>query len=73
MDDLGDLLGEPLPKFPRNRVGRLRLMNALKRRLGPSFRNIKGIDGLLKGFDSDMEHEIAKKRLSHIQIGRKDG
>jgi len=72
MDDLKDLLGEPLPSFPRNRVGRLRLLNALKRRLGPAFRNIKGIDSLLKEFDGDMSTAVLKQRLNNVRVN-KDG
>jgi hypothetical protein len=62
--DLPKLLGEKMPELPRNRVGRFRLMNALKMRFGQGFKNIPGIKDVIEDFDKDVEVEnIVKMNL----------
>lgn len=56
-DDLPKLLGEKMPDLPRNRIGRYRLMNALKVRFGPGFKNIPGLKDIIEDFDEDVETE----------------
>lgn len=69
-DDLPQLLGEKMPELPKNRIGRFRLMNSLKLRFGPGFKNIPGIKDVISDFDKDIEIENAVKRNLEA---RKDG
>ena len=55
--DLPKLLGEKMPDMPKNRIGRYRLMNALRMRFGPGFKNIPGIKDVISDFDKDIETE----------------
>lgn len=61
LKDLPDLLGEKMPEMPHNRVGRYRLMNALKLRFGPGFRNIPGVKNIIGEFDQHVQtHNVIK-------------
>lgn len=66
-DELPDLLGEGMPKLEFHALGRVRLQAALRQRFGDNWRNLPGIQKLMKRFDDEAEtarqhHEI-KKRL----------
>ena len=63
---LPEILGEKMPELPRDGVGRLRLMKALRNRFGEGFKNIPGVKGMLKEFDS----EVNLKRI--IALNRRD-
>jgi len=71
-DDLKDLIGEGLPEIDFDRVGRVRLINALKQRFGVGFRNLPGVKDIIKDFDdrSDFEQELA--RMKGIKV-KKNG
>jgi hypothetical protein len=61
LKDLPSILGEKMPDLPRNRVGKFRLMNALKIRFGSGYKNIPGISNILSEFDKNANVEnIAK-------------
>lgn len=70
-DDLPDLLGEGLPTIKFDRVGRFRLMNALKGRFGINYRNIPGIMDIVKDFDERVEFEDRVQKISQIKYERK--
>lgn len=59
--DLPKLLGEKMPEIKFDRVGRLRLMNALEMRFGKGFRNIPGLKSLLDDFDKEIKTESLVK------------
>jgi hypothetical protein len=62
--DLPKLLGEKMPELPRNRIGRYRLLNALKLRFGPGFKNIPGLKDIISDFDSEVDVEnIVKQNM----------
>jgi hypothetical protein len=67
LDDLGDLLGERMPKLEFTPVGRLRLVTALRNRFGDSYRNLKGIDGILKEFDREAEFNVTLAKMKLIK------
>lgn len=69
LDDLGDLLGERLPKLEYTPVGRMRLANALRNRFGDNYRQLPGIDDVMKEFDDLAKFEITKQKIK--QLGRK--
>lgn len=69
LDHLGDLLGERMPKLEFTPVGRLRLVTALRNRFGESYRNLPGIDNIMKEFD---DHASFNVKLAEMKmIGRK--
>ena len=57
IEDLPELLGEKMPELPLNRVGKYRLLNALKLRFGNGYRNIPMIKDILNEFDSKVNDE----------------
>lgn len=57
LDDLPKLLGEKMPEISFDRVGKIRLLNALTVRFGQGFQNIPGIKQLLSEFDREMKTE----------------
>lgn len=61
MKDLHKILGEKMPAMPFNRVGRYRLMNALKLRFGPGYKNIPGVNNILAEFDEHVATENVVK------------
>lgn len=67
LHDLPNLLGEGMPKLEFHALGRVRLMQALKRRFGAGYRNIPGISGVMDKFDREakieLEHHMIKKHL----------
>ena len=64
LDDLGDILGEKLPKLEFSPVGRLRLTTALRNRFGDNYRNIQGMDDILREFD---DHAAFNVKLAEIR------
>lgn len=58
---LPDILGEKMPELPFNRLGRMRLMRALRNRFGEGFRNIKGVKSLLAEFDTESKVRNVEK------------
>lgn len=56
MKDLPKLLGEKMPHITFDRIGRMRLVNALAQRFGPSYRNLPHINNILKEFDNEVKY-----------------
>lgn len=57
MDDLPKLLGDKMPEIKFDRVGKLRLINALHQRFGASYANIPGVKDILSHFDKEAHVE----------------
>ncbi len=67
LKDLPEILGEKMPELPKNRLGKMRLLNALQIRFGQGYQNIPMVSGILKEFDKEIELENvlrANKRKS---------
>lgn len=56
LKDLPALLGEKMPEVSYDRIGRMRLTNALTQRFGPQYRNLPHISNILKEFDSEVAY-----------------
>jgi len=53
--------------LPKNRLGKMRLLNALQIRFGQGYKNIPMVSGIIKEFDKEVELENvlrANKRKS---------
>lgn len=72
LEDLPKLLGEKMPHIPYDRVGRVRLVNALHQRFGPGFKSVPGIADILKEFDKEMHIASVVKMNNHANQLRKD-
>jgi len=71
LDDLGELLGEKMPKLEFHPVGRLRLTSALRNRFGDGYRNLPGIDDILKEFDQEADFNIKLQKMKMIKASTK--
>jgi len=71
LDDLSDILGERLPKLEFSPVGRLRLTSALRNRFGESYRNMPGIDDILKEFDSEAKFAVTLQEMKQIKASKR--
>lgn len=69
LDDLQELLGDRMPNIEFSPVGRLRLITALRNRFGDNYRQLKGIDGILREFDE--ESRFAVKKMEMRMIGKR--
>ncbi len=67
LDDLGDILGERMPKLEFHPVGRMRLTQALRQRFGDSYRNIPGVDDILKEFDKEAQFNVKLQEMKMIK------
>lgn len=67
LDHLGDLLGERMPKLEFNPVGRLRLTTALRNRFGDGYKNLPGIEGILKEFDKEAAFSVKLQEMRMIK------
>jgi hypothetical protein len=67
LDDLGELLGERMPKLEFSPVGRLRLTTALRNRFGDSYRNLPGIEDVLKEFDDHARFNVKLMEMKQIK------
>ena len=56
-EDLPKLLGEKMPELTYDRVGKLRLVNALHQRFGPGYGSIPGIKQIMQHFEHEMHTE----------------
>ena len=65
LSDLPELLGDRTPEMEFSPRGRLRLVTALRNRFGESYRNLRGIGGLIKEFDKEAAFavKLAQMRL----------
>lgn len=71
LSDLGDLLGEAMPKLQFNPVGRLRLTTALRKRFGDDYRNLPGIDDIMKEFDDEARFAVKLQEMKMIKGGKR--
>lgn len=71
LSDLGELLGERLPKFDYTRVGRLRLTNALRARFGDNYMNLPGMDDILREFDDEARFKLKLQEMKQIRARKK--
>lgn len=67
LDDLGDLLGERLPKLEFTPVGRLRLTTALRNRFGESYKNLPGISDIMSEFDKEIAFNVKVHQMKMIR------
>jgi hypothetical protein len=67
LDDLGDILGERAPKLQFSPVGRMRLTSALRVRFGDQYRNLPGIEDILKEFDREAAFNIKLQEMKQIR------
>lgn len=72
LSDLEELLGERMPQLDYSPVGRLRLISALRNRFGDNYRQLKGIDKIIKEFDEEVSFNIKKQKMKLIK-GKKNG
>lgn len=68
LGDLKELLGEKMPDMPYNRVGKVRLLRALRNRFGEGFRNMKQLQGLLKQFDHEVKTDLELRKIRKIKL-----
>lgn len=68
LDDLGEILGERMPKLQFSPVGRMRLTSALRVRFGDQYRNLPGIDDILKEFDKEAAFNVKLQELKQIKV-----
>lgn len=67
LKQLPEILGDAMPKLPRDRVGKLRLTTALRNRFGHDYRNLPGVEDLLKEFDEEIHFESRLAQLKAIK------
>ena len=67
LDDLNEILGERMPKLEFTPVGRMRLTTALRKRFGDDFRNLPGIEGILKEFDKESAFNVKLQEMKMIK------
>lgn len=68
LNDLEELLGERMPKLEYTPVGRLRLTTALRNRFGDSYRNLPGIDDIMKEFDTESAFNVKLAEMRQIRV-----
>ena len=74
LSDLPELLGEGMPDLKHTRVGRVRLVRALKQRFGDGFRSVPGVSGILKEFDKEKDFNLTVAKMKGIRVkGRNRG
>lgn len=67
LNNLDSILGEKMPDLPRNRIGRYRLMRALRNRFGNDYRNIPGVRDIVAEFDDEIRFDGVLGRMKKIK------
>ena len=67
LEHLPAILGDALPDLPRNKLGRHRLVRALKQRYGPNFRSLQGFGNIIKEFDGEIDLNDKISRMKAIK------
>lgn len=67
LDDLGELLGERMPKLEFTPVGRLRLTTALRNRFGDNYRNLPGIDDVMSEFEKEAKFRVKLAEMKMVK------
>ena len=70
LERLPEILGDKMPRIPLNRVGKVRLIQALKNRYGAGYRNLPGVSDTLREFEDATEHDEMIERVKRIRVGR---
>jgi hypothetical protein len=71
LSDLPELLGDALPVIDKTPVGRLRLISALRNRFGDQYRNIPGVEDIMKEFDEDARFRVKLEEMKMIKVKSK--
>lgn len=71
LDDLGEILGERMPKLDFTPVGRLRLTSALRQRFGDNYKMLPGIDDIMGEFDREAKFNVKLQEMKMIRSGAK--
>lgn len=71
IDDLGDILGERMPKLQFNPVGRMRLTAALRARFGDNWSHLPGLEDIIKEFDDEAKFAVKLQEMKMIKAGGK--
>ena len=72
LKNIKDILGEKTPELPRSAVGRFRLIKSLQQRFGNGWRNIPGVNNIVKEFDDDMAFEGTISKMKAIKPKKGD-
>ena len=67
LKNLHEVLGEKMPRLPKNRVGRMRLVQALKNRFGSGFRNLPGVQEVMSDFDDNIKDQTTLNKMRLIK------
>lgn len=67
LEDLGDILGERMPKLQFNPVGRMRLTSALRQRFGDNWSHLPGIEDIVKEFDKEAAFNVRIQEIKQIK------
>lgn len=67
LSDLSELLGEKMPKIDYTPVGRFRLQTALRNRFGEGYKNLPGIEDILKEFDGEASFNVKLTEMKMIK------
>lgn len=67
LDDLKEVLGERMPKMEYSPIGRMRLVNALKKRFGDDYEHIPGISNVLSEFDKEIKFAVTMNKMKLIK------
>lgn len=62
LGNIKNILGEGTPEISFDKVGRLRLLTALRNRFGDNYRNIPGVKELLSEFDKETLVDLVTNR-----------
>lgn len=65
---LPEVLGEKMPRIPLNKVGKVRLIQALRNRYGAGYRNLPGVSDMMAEFDEECEHGERLEKMRRIKI-----
>jgi hypothetical protein len=67
LDDLGEILGERMPKLQFSPVGRMRLTSALRVRFGDGYHHLPGINDILSEFDKEAAFNVKLQEIKQIK------
>lgn len=67
LSDLPELLGEAMPVIDKTPVGRLRLISSLRNRFGDNWRNLPGVQDIIKDFDEEAKFRVKLEEMKMIK------
>lgn len=71
LNDLGELLGDRMPRLEFTPVGRMRLTTALRNRFGDNYRQLPGIDRIMKEFDEESSFKVKLEEMKMIRAKKR--